>query len=230
MGSVFNLLRKQPGLRSSEATPSNVPTSNRDEGSNFSASSPTPGCYVSAVIQTIDDLWSSYQGLLVHSQQAGAWRTQGKPEARAAAGRASSPTAWVCGVRACQAPSWAPPVMPLLTSTASRATGSGTTVPGPWLRPWPPTGPSPCCSEWACWLAENSFLSSLLLPPRASLFPAQRGGWDKARRLSEPSAWPLENLTSTAFLENGCWGNNYKQSLPPRWAILSTNAEKYETA
>ena len=67
-------------------------------------------------------------------------------------------------------------------------------------------------------------------PPRASLFPAQRGGWDKARRLSEPSARPLENLTSTAFPENRCWGNNYKQSLPPRWEILSTNAEKYETA
>ena len=53
---VFNLLRKRPGPLSSEATPSNVPTSNWDESSKFSTSSPTPGCYVSAVIQTIDDL------------------------------------------------------------------------------------------------------------------------------------------------------------------------------
>lgn len=161
---VFNLLRKRPGLLSSEATPSNVPTSNRDEGSNFSTSSPTPGCYVSAVIQTINDLVVQLSGAPCPQPAGRCLENPGKPEARAAVGRASSPTAWVCGVRACQAPSWAPPVMPLLTSTASRATGSGTTVPGPWLRPWPPTGPSPCCSEWACWLAENSFLSSLLLP------------------------------------------------------------------
>ena len=53
---MFNLLRKRPGLLSLEAAPSNVPTSNWDESSKFSTSSPTPGCYVSAVIQTIDDL------------------------------------------------------------------------------------------------------------------------------------------------------------------------------
>lgn len=138
--------------------------------------SPRPHQHLGAVFQLqlrlSITLWSSYQGLLVHSQQAGAWRTQGSPEARAAVGRTSSPTGWVCGVRACRPPSWAPPVMPLLASTASRATGSGTTAPGPWLRPWPPTGSSVCFSEWrAGW--QGRFLSSS--PPRGPLCFPHRG-------------------------------------------------------
>lgn len=171
---MFNLLRKRPGLLSLEATPSNVPTSNRDEGSNFSTSSPTPRCCVSAVTQTVDDLVVQLSGAPCPQPcpQAGAWRPQGSPEARAAVGRASSPTGWVCGVRACRAPSLAPPVMPLLASTASRATGSGTMAPGPWLRPWPPTGSSVCFSEWrAGW--QGRFLSSS--PPRGPLCFPHRG-------------------------------------------------------